>query len=101
MNKTTFNHAGELQGIIISKHDSNFEEAIANAMDIIDSHPLYNAHVMTIAKRIFIGKKHGNDVVSIRIANIDYLQVTEEAILISCNTYDVAIQFSEATFIIC
>jgi hypothetical protein len=101
MNTTHYNTAGELQGIIISKDDLNFQEAIVNAMEIIDSHPEYNAHVMSIAKRIFIGKKHGNDVVSIQIANIDYIQVTEEAILISCNRYDVAIQFSEPTFIIC
>lgn len=97
---TTFNNAGDLQGIIISKHDSNFMEAVVNAIEIIDSHPNYTAWVSTISDRIAISKRVGNnDIVSIKIPNINHINVEEEIITIVCETYAVSISFSEPTFI--
>jgi hypothetical protein len=99
MNNTQYNNAGELQGIIISKHDSNFMEAVVNAIEIIDSHPHYLAYIFQDKNRITISQESGN-IVSIRIKHIELISINDDSIHIMCGIYSVAIQYAEPQFII-
>jgi hypothetical protein len=96
---TTYNNAGELQGIIISKQDLNFMEALTNAIDIIDSHPHYCAYFLCDKTRISISQESGN-IVSIRIQHIEFISIEEENIHIMCGQQNIAIEFNKPAFII-
>ena len=96
---TTYNEANEIQGIIISKEDSNFMESIVNLIEIIDSHPHYLAHMFSNKTRINISQESGN-IVSIQIKHIELISIAEESIHIMCGNYSVAIEFEKPQFII-
>ena len=99
MNTTQYNNAGELQGIIISKHDSNFMDALANTIEIINSHPHYCAYFLCDKTRISISQESGN-IVSIRVENLQFINIYDESIHIECGQFSVAIEFAKPAFII-
>ena len=99
MNTTQYNKAGELQGIIISKHDSNFMDALANAIEIINSHPHYCAYFLCDRTRISISQESGN-IVSIRVENLQFINVYDESIYILCEQMAVCINYARPEFII-
>jgi hypothetical protein len=96
---TTYNNAGELQGIIIRKQDSNFNEALINAVDIINSHPHYCAYFLCDKTRISISQESGN-IVSIRVENLQFINVYEENIFFLCEQMAVCINYARPEFII-
>ena len=95
---TTYNKSGDIQGVVISKHETDFNAALIGLIETIDEHQFYSAHFLN-DNRIMIGQEDGN-IVSIQIKYIEFISIDDDSIHIMCGQFSVAIEFAKAAFII-
>jgi hypothetical protein len=97
--QTTYNNAGEVQGIIISKNDENFEQYLLSMVSTIDEHPFYRCYFSENTDRILISQESGN-IASIKIKHVLLISIEEESIRIMCKEHSISIEFDKPAFII-
>lgn len=95
---TTFNKAGEMQGILISKTDENFRQSLISMILTLNEHPFYIAYFID-DNRFSISQENGN-IFSMRIKYIEFISIEEESIHIMAKQHSIAIEFNKPAFII-
>lgn len=95
-----YNTAGEMQGISCKNTDSNFTQAIAQAMEIVNEHPFYFTSELKENRGFIIGKLIGDDSVVLRTKQITEIEITEERIFFQGEKFCLAIFFHKPQFII-
>jgi hypothetical protein len=94
----TYNNANEIQGVSYSKLDDNFTQAINDAFEIINEHPFYFTTHAETKNWFIIGKKVGDDNVMIRTRHINVIEIMDDSITISLESFAVSIYFHKPQF---